>query len=115
MNLSTIELLLSPLPEVIAVFAVALIGIVLAVRHYRGQPTTSRLVIIGLLAMFVGVAGPVVVHVYSFQTFSKWQDASVHALHVGELNALFRCVRLVGLILLTWAAFVPRRSSAQPA
>ena len=108
MSLTAVELLLGPLPQVIALLAVALVGSFFAIRRHKSQPTASRLVIIGLCALLVNAIGSYTVRIYSYRSFDKWQDASVFGRHIAELYAVLHCIDVAGLVLIVAAVFANR-------
>ena len=108
MSLTTVDFLLGPLPQVIAILVVALVGTIFAIRRRRGQPFAARLVIIGLLALSVSAIGSFAVRIYSYRSFDRWQDASVHGQHIAELYAVLHAIDVLGVILITIAVFANR-------
>ena len=70
----------------------------------------SRLVIIGLLALSVNAIGSYAVRIYSYRSFDRWQDASVHGRHIAELYAVLHSIDVVGVILIAAAVFANRAS-----
>jgi hypothetical protein len=61
MSLTAIEFFLGPLPQVIALSVVAVVGSIFAIRRRKSQPMASRLVIIGFCAIFINVVGVIVI------------------------------------------------------
>jgi Co/Zn/Cd efflux system component len=110
MSLTTVEFLLGPLPPIIALLVVSLIGATVAIRRYGSQPTASRLLILGFCALLVNAIGSYVLRIYSYQSFDKSHDASVYGLRVAELYALLHSINLAGVILIVAAVFANRAS-----
>jgi branched-subunit amino acid ABC-type transport system permease component len=110
MSLTTVEFLLGPLPQVIALLVVALIGTIFAVRRHRSQPLASRLVIFGFSSLLVNAIGSYAVRIYSYRSFDRWQDASVHERHIAELYTALHSINVVGVILIAAAVFANRVS-----
>lgn len=108
MSLTTVDFLLGPLPQIIALLVVSLIGTTVAVRRYRGHPTTSRLVILGLCALLVNAIGSYAVRIYGYQSFDRFQDASVHGLRIAQLYAVLHSINVAGVILIVVAVFANR-------
>jgi hypothetical protein len=102
-----LEYLFSLIPA-IPILAVALTGIILAVIRRSYQRTASRLVIAGLSALSVNVLASAAVHVYAHQSFDKYQDATVHAKHLLEMNAALYALNIAGVALITAAVFASR-------
>jgi hypothetical protein len=110
MSLTVVEFLLEPLPQLIALLVVAFVGTVFAIRLRRTAPSASRLVIAGFLALLVGPIGSYAVRIYSYASFDRWQDASVHGQHIAELYAVLHFVNVAGVILIAAAVFANRVS-----
>jgi hypothetical protein len=108
MSLTVVEFLLGPLPQLIALLVVAFVGTVFAVRLRRTAPSASGLVIAGFLALLVGAIGSYAVRIYSYASFDKWQDASVHGRHIAELYAVLHSITVAGVILIAAAVFANR-------
>ena len=111
MSLTAIEFFLGPLPQVIALLVVAVVGSIFAIRRRKSQPMASRLVIIGLCAILINAVGSYAVRIYSYRTFDKWHDASVYGRDIAEINALLHTVNIVGVILIAAAVFADRVSA----
>ena len=110
MSLTAIEFFLGPLPQVIALSIVAVVGSIFAIRRRKSQPMASRLVITGFCAIFVNAVASYAVRIYSYQTFDKWHDASVYGRHIAEVNAMLHTVNVAGVILIAAAVFADRAS-----
>jgi hypothetical protein len=108
MSLTAGEFLLGPLPQVIALLVVALVGTIFAIRRHRSQPLASRLVILGFCALLVNAIGSYMVRIFSYRSFDKWQDASIHERHIAELYAVLHSINVVGVILIAAAVFASR-------
>ena len=108
MGLTVIEFLLGPLPQLIALLVVAVVGTIFAVRLRRSAPSAARLVMAGLLSLLVGAVGSYAVRITAYASFDKWQDASVHGRHIAELCALLHFVNVAGVILVATAVFANR-------
>jgi Co/Zn/Cd efflux system component len=113
MSLTTIEFLLGPLPQVMALLVVALVGTVFAIRRRNSQPMASRLLVIGLVALLVNAVGSYAVRIYSYRSFDKWHDASVYGRHIAELNAVLHSINVAGVILIVLAVFADRVAKAR--
>ena len=111
MSLTAIEFFLGPLPQVIALLVVAVVGSIFAIRRRKSQPMASRLVIIGFCGILVNAVGSYAVRIYSYRTFDKWHDASVYGRHVAEVNTMLHTVNVVGVILIAAAVFADRVSA----
>jgi hypothetical protein len=92
----------------IPMLSVALIGIIFGVRRRGNQPIASRFIILGLSALAVNVVGSVAVHVYAHQSFQRYEDATVLARHLVELNVVLYALNLAGVALITAAVFANR-------
>jgi hypothetical protein len=110
MSLTTIEFLLGPLPQVIALMVAAIVSVIFAIRRRGSQPLASRLLILGFCAILTNAIGSYVVRVSGYRTFDKWQDASVYGRHIAEVNAMLHFINVVGVILLAAAVFANRVS-----
>jgi hypothetical protein len=108
MSLTVVEFLLGPLPQLIALLLVAVVGTVFAIRLRRTSPSASRLLIAGFCALLVNAIGSYAVRIYSYASFDKWQDASVHGRHVAELYAVLHSINVAGVILIAAAVFANR-------
>lgn len=108
MSLTTVDFLLRPLPRLFGIAAVALVVTFFAIRRRRSQPVASRLVIMGILAILVSAIGSYVNRIYSYRSFDRWQDASVHGQHIAEIYAVLHSVDVVGVILIAAAVFANR-------
>jgi hypothetical protein len=113
MSLTAIEFFLGPLPQVIALLVVAVVGSIFAIRRRKSQPMASRLVIIGFCAILVNAVGSYAVRIYSYQAFDKWHDAAVYGRYIAEVNAMLHTVNVVGIILIAAAVFADRVSVTQ--
>jgi hypothetical protein len=92
----------------IPMLAVAVIGIILGIYRRKSQPIASRLVISGLIALSANVLGSIAVRVYNYTSFDKYQDATVHAQHLVQLNVVLYVLNIAGVALITAAAFANR-------
>jgi hypothetical protein len=108
-----LEYLFSLIPA-IPILAIALTGIVLATIRRSYQQTASRLVIAGLGVLSINVLSSAAVRVYAHQSFDKYQDATVRAQHLLELNAGLYLLNIVGIALITIAVFAGRAPSRPP-
>jgi len=116
MSLTTVEFLLGPLPQILALLVVSLFGTIITIRRYRSQPTASRLVILGFSVLLVNVVGSYAVRIYSYQLFDGFQDASAHGRRIAELYADLHFINIAGVILIAAAAFancIPVRDAAK--
>jgi Co/Zn/Cd efflux system component len=113
MSLTTIEFLLGPLPQVMALLVVALVGTVFAIRRRKSQPMASRLLVIGLVALLINAVGSYAVRIYSYRSFDKWHDASVYGRHIAEFNAVLHSINVAGVILIVLAVFADRISAGE--
>jgi len=111
MSPSTIDFLLGPLPQMIALVFTAIVGTILAIRRRRNHPLASRLLMVGFCAILIDTIGSYAVRVYNYRTFDKWHDASVYGLHVAEVRAVLHSIGVVGVILLVAAVFANRVSA----
>jgi hypothetical protein len=111
----TVEFLLGPLPQIIAILAVALVGTIFAIRRRRSQPIASRLVIFGLCALLVNAIGSYGVRIYSYHSYDRYQDAYVQARHVAESYAFLHSINVAGVILIVAAVFANRVSTRESA
>ena len=75
----------------------------------------SRLVIIGFCALLVNAIGSYAVHIYSYRSIDRWQDASVHGRHIAELYAVLHSINVAGVILFAAAVFANRVSVREAA
>ncbi len=108
MSLTVVEFLLGPLPQLIALLLVAVVGTVFAIRLRRTSPSASRLLIGGFCALLVNANGSYAVRISSYASFDKWQDASEHGRHVAELYAVLHSINVAGVILIAAAVFANR-------
>ena len=108
MGLTAVEFLLGPLPQLIALLVVAVVGTVFAVRLRGSAPSAARLVITGLLSLLVGAVGSYAVRIYGYASFDKWKDASVHGRHIAEFYAFLHFIDVAGVILIAAAVFADR-------
>lgn len=108
MSLKFVEFLLGPLPQVIALLVVALVGTIFAIRRHRSHSLASRLVILGFCAFLVNAIGSYVVRIFSYRSFDSWQDASIHERYIAELYAVLRSINVVAMILIAVAVFANR-------
>jgi hypothetical protein len=92
----------------IPMLAVTIIGIVLGIYRRKAEPLASRLVIFGLGALAANVLGSSALHIYAQQSFDRYQDASIHARHLAEFNAILYALHLAGFALITAAVFANR-------
>jgi hypothetical protein len=115
MSLTTVEFLLGPLPEVIVILVVAIVGTIFAIRRRRSQPMASRLVIIGFCALLVDAIGSYAVRIYSYRSYDRYEDAYVQARHIAELYAVLHSINVLGVILIAAAVFANRVSVRESA
>jgi hypothetical protein len=106
---SPFEYLLAFTPA-IPVLLIAMIGIALSLRRRLSQPASSRLVIIGLIALSACSLGTVLLHLHINKPFDKYEDASVYAQHIAWVKLTLYAVSLVGVASITAAVFVRRES-----
>jgi uncharacterized membrane protein len=105
---SPLEYLLSFTPAV-PMLVIALIGIALALRQRLSQPTSSHLVIIGLVALFAHALGTVLLHLNVGKPFDRYEDASVYAQHVGWVKLFLYGLNVFGVAFITAAVFAKRK------
>jgi hypothetical protein len=110
-SLTTIEFLLGPLPQVIALLVAAIVGTLFAIRRRRDQPLASLLLLLGFCSILTNAVGSYAVRVYGYRTFDQWHDASVYGRHIAEVNAILHSINVVGVILLAAAVFANRVSA----
>jgi hypothetical protein len=106
---SPFEYLLEFTPA-IPVLLIAVIGIALALRRRLSQPASSRLVIIGLVALSAHAVGTVLLHLHANRPFNKYEDASVYAQHLAWIKFILYVVSQVGVASITAAVFVKRKA-----
>jgi 4-amino-4-deoxy-L-arabinose transferase-like glycosyltransferase len=103
-----VQYLLAIAPTIM-LLAIALVGIVLAIRQRRSQPVASRLVISGLIALSANVIGTIAVRSYARdQSFERYADATVLAQHLAVLHAALFALNVIGIALVTAAVFADR-------
>ena len=105
---SPLEYLLSFTPA-LPMLVIALIGIALALRQRLSQPTSSHLVIIGLVALFAHALGTVLLHLNVSKPFDRYEDASVYAQHVGWVKLFLYGLNVFGVAFITAAVFAKRK------
>ena len=67
MSLTTIEFLLGPLPQVIALLVVATIGAIFAIRRRRSEPLASRLLILWFCAILINTVGSYALRAWGYR------------------------------------------------
>jgi 4-amino-4-deoxy-L-arabinose transferase-like glycosyltransferase len=93
----------------IMLLAIALVGIVFAIRRRHSQPVASRLVISGLIALSANVILTIAVRSYARdQSFERYADATIVAQHLTVLHAALYALNVVGIALVTAAVFADR-------
>jgi uncharacterized membrane protein len=105
---SPLEYLLNFTPAV-PMLVIALIGIALALHQRLSQPTSSHLVIIGLIALFAHALGTVLLHLNLNKPFDRYEDASVYAQHLGWAKLFLYGLNIFGVAFITAAVFTKRR------
>ena len=107
---SPMQYLLALAPAV-PMFAIALIGVLLALRQWRVNPVAARLVTIGLVILSAHALGTVLFNAELYRPFDRYQDASVYAQHVAQVKLTLFVMNIAGIAFITAAVFAQRKAS----
>jgi hypothetical protein len=107
-KLTAVHFVLGPLPQIIALSVVTVLGTTLAIRRRASQPASSWLVVLGSLLILLDAVGEYAIRIDRGSSFERYQDAFVHGQHLAETHAVLNSSSALGVILLVAAVFADR-------